>query len=99
MGTVPEYVGSTSVELMSIWEDVKFFRVTKVLSVCTRTRVFNATIVVWKSLKKMSSSLKLNCSGTIVMPGMLFGRRDVRNERLARLPDRRHFILLLLDYA
>ena len=33
------------------------------------------------------------------MPGMLFGRRDVLNERRAGEPDRRHFIVMLLDYA
>ena len=50
--TVPEYVGSTRVNLMSIWEDVKFFRATRVLSVCTRTRVY-ATIVILRSLENV----------------------------------------------
>ena len=50
--TVPEYVDSTRVKFDVYMEDVKFFRATRVLSVCTRTRVFNATIVVLRSLRR-----------------------------------------------
>ena len=48
--TVPEY-GSTRVEFDVYTENVKFFRATRVLSVCTRTRVY-ATIVVLRSLRR-----------------------------------------------
>ena len=49
--TVPEYVGSTRVKFDVYMEDVKFFRATRVLSVCTRTRVY-ARIVVLRSLRR-----------------------------------------------